>query len=110
GARISLTVGVAAVAVSLLVGVTLGLVSGFVGGRFDTVVMTVVDVTLSFPQLLLALAFVAALGPSLTTVIVVLRLTGSERYTPGVRAEGVGAGGENFIQAARAPGIGRGAH
>jgi peptide/nickel transport system permease protein len=106
GARISLTVGVAAVAVSLLVGVTLGLVSGFVGGRLDTVVMTVVDVTLSFPQLLLALAFVAALGPSLTTVIVVLGLTGWERYTRVVRAEVLALREKDFIEAARAMGIG----
>src|SRR5262249_56519686 len=73
GARISLTVGVAAVVVSLLVGVTLGLISGFVGGRLDTVVLTVVDGTLSFPQPLLALAFVAAPRPPLTTVILVPR-------------------------------------
>jgi peptide/nickel transport system permease protein len=106
GARISLTVGVAAVVVSLLVGVTLGLVSGFVGGRLDTVVMTVVDVTLSFPQLLLALAFVAALGPSLTTVIVVLGLTGWERYTRVVRAEVLALREKDFIEAARAMGIG----
>src|SRR5215510_2806028 len=61
GARISLLVGVSAVAVSLTVGVLLGLVSGFFGGRIETAIMTVVDVWLSFPQLLLALAFVAAL-------------------------------------------------
>jgi ABC-type dipeptide/oligopeptide/nickel transport system permease subunit len=106
GARISLTVGVAAVVVSLLVGVTLGLISGFIGGRIDTVVMTVVDVTLSFPQLLLALAFVAALGPSLTTVIVVLGLTGWERYTRVVRAEVLALREKDFIEAARAMGIG----
>jgi peptide/nickel transport system permease protein len=87
GARISLVVGVSAVAVSLVVGVTLGLLSGFLRGRVDAVVMTVVDVTLSFPPLLLALAFVAALGPSLLTIIVVLGLTGWERYTRVVRAE-----------------------
>jgi peptide/nickel transport system permease protein len=87
GARISLLVGVLAVVVSVLVGVTLGLVSGFVGGRVDTVLMTVVDITWSFPQLLLALAFVAALGPSLVTVILVLGFTGWERYARVVRAE-----------------------
>jgi ABC-type dipeptide/oligopeptide/nickel transport system permease subunit len=76
GARVSLLVGISAVLVSLVVGVTLGLLSGFLQGSVDTVVMTVVDVTLSFPQLLLALAFVAALGPSLITIIVVLGLTG----------------------------------
>jgi peptide/nickel transport system permease protein len=106
GARISLTVGVAAVAVSLLVGVGLGLISGFVGGRIDMVIMTVVDVTLSFPQLLLALAFVAALGPSLTTVIVVLGLTGWERYTRVVRAEVLALREKDFIEAARAMGVG----
>ena len=106
GARISLVVGVAAVVVSLVVGVTLGLLSGFLGGRVDTVIMTVVDVTLSFPQLLLALAFVAALGPSLLTIIVVLGLTGWERYTRVVRAEVLALREKDFVEAARAMGVG----
>ncbi len=104
GARVSLIVGVAAVLVSLLVGVTLGLLSGFLQGRVDTVIMTVVDVTLSFPQLLLALAFVAALGPSLLTIIVVLGLTGWERYTRVVRAEVLALREKDFVEAARAIG------
>jgi len=104
GARISLIVGIAAVVVSLVVGVTLGLMSGFLHGRVDTVIMTVVDVTLSFPQLLLALAFVAALGPSLTTIIVVLGLTGWERYTRVVRAEVLALREKDFVEAARAMG------
>src|SRR5688500_10582548 len=69
GARISLIVGVLAMVVSVLVGVTLGLLSGYRGGRVDVTLMTIVDVQLSFPQLLLALAFVAALGPSAATII-----------------------------------------
>ena len=107
GARISLTVGVAAVIVSLVVGVTAGLVSGFVGGKVDTAIGTIVDVTLSFPQILLALAFVAALGPSLVTIIVVLGLTGWERYTRVVRAEVLALREKEFIEAARAMGVGR---
>lgn len=106
GARISLLVGVAAVVVSLLVGVSLGLLSGFVGGRTDTVVMTIVDVFLSFPQILLALAFVAALGPSLITIIVVLGLTGWERYARVVRAEVLALREKDFVEAARAMGVG----
>jgi peptide/nickel transport system permease protein len=106
GARVSLTVGVSAVVVSLIVGVTLGLLSGFLGGRVDTIIMTVVDVTLSFPQLLLALAFVAALGPSLVTIIVVLGLTGWERYTRVVRAEVLALREKDFVEAARAMGAG----
>jgi len=107
GARISLLVGVAAVVVSLAVGVTAGLVSGFVGGKVDTAIGTVVDVTLSFPQILLALAFVAALGPSLVTIIVVLGLTGWERYARVVRAEVLALREKEFIEAARAIGVGR---
>ena len=106
GARISLLVGMAAVVVSVVVGVALGLLSGYRGGRVDTVIMTVVDVTLSFPQLLLALAFVAALGPSLVTIIVVLGLTGWERYARVVRAEVLALREKDFIEAARAMGVG----
>ena len=105
GARISLIVGMAAVVVSVLVGVALGLLSGYLGGRVDSVIMTVVDVTLSFPQLLLALAFVAALGPSLVTIIVVLGLTGWERYARVVRAEVLALREKDFIEAARAMGV-----
>jgi ABC-type dipeptide/oligopeptide/nickel transport system permease subunit len=107
GARISLLVGISAVIVSVVVGVTAGLVSGFVGGKIDTVIGTVVDVTLSFPTILLALAFVAALGPSLVTIIVVLGLTGWERYTRVVRAEVMALREKEFIEAARAIGVGR---
>jgi ABC-type dipeptide/oligopeptide/nickel transport system permease subunit len=106
GARVSLLVGVSAVLVSLLVGVSLGLLSGFRGGRVDVAIMTVVDVTLSFPQLLLALAFVGALGPSLVTIIVVLGLTGWERYARVVRAEVLALREKDFIEAARAMGVG----
>jgi peptide/nickel transport system permease protein len=105
GARISLIVGVLAVVISVLVGVSLGLISGYRGGRADVVIMTVVDVTLSFPQLLLALAFVAALGPSLVTIIVVLGLTGWERYARVVRAEVLALREKDFIEAARAIGV-----
>jgi ABC-type dipeptide/oligopeptide/nickel transport system permease subunit len=106
GARVSLLVGTLAVVVSVLVGVTLGLLSGFRPGPIDTVIMTVVDITWSFPQLLLALAFVAALGPSLVTIVLVLGLTGWERYTRVVRAEVLALREKEFIEAARAMGIG----
>jgi ABC-type dipeptide/oligopeptide/nickel transport system permease subunit len=107
GARISLLVGVSAVIVSLILGVTAGLVSGFLGGKVDTVIGTIVDVWLSFPQILLALAFVAALGPSLVTIIVVLGFTGWERYARVVRAEVMALREKEFVEAARAIGVGR---
>ena len=93
--------------ISLLVGVSAGLASGFLGGKVDTVIGTIVDVWLSFPQLLLALAFVAALGPSLVTIIVVLGLTGWERYARVVRAEVLALREKEFVEAARAIGVGR---
>jgi len=107
GARISLLVGVAAVLVSLVVGVSAGLASGFLSGKVDTAIGTIVDVSLSFPQILLALAFVAALGPSLVTIIVVLGLTGWERYARVVRAEVLALREKEFVEAARAIGVGR---
>jgi peptide/nickel transport system permease protein len=106
GARISLVVGISAVVVSLVVGVSLGLCSGFLGGRVDPAIMTVVDVTLSFPPLLLALAFVAVLGPSLGSIILVLGLTGWERYARVVRAEVLALREKDFVEAARALGTG----
>jgi peptide/nickel transport system permease protein len=67
--------------------------------------MTVVDIFLSFPQILLALAFVAALGPSLITIIVVLGLTGWARYARVVRAEVLALREKDFVEAARAMGV-----
>ena len=104
GTRTSLLVGVAAVAISLVVGVSLGLASGFFGGPIDAVIMTVVDTTLSFPPLLLALGFVAVLGPSLGNIILVIGLTGWERYARVVRAEVLALREKDFIEAARAMG------
>jgi peptide/nickel transport system permease protein len=80
--------------------------SGFSAGRLDTLIMTVVDIMLSFPGLLLALAFAAALGPSLTTIILVLGLTGWERYARVVRAEVLTLRERDFVEAAHAMGAG----
>lgn len=66
GARISLIVAVASISLALVIGGTIGLVSGYIGGRFDMLVMQAMDVLLSFPALILGLIIVALLGPSLT--------------------------------------------
>src|ERR1043166_3793220 len=75
GSRISLSVGIAAAGISLLIGVTLGLLSGFLGGRVDVLIMALVDIMLAFPQLILAFAMVAVLGPGIGNIILVLDLT-----------------------------------
>ena len=105
GSRISLIVGIAAVGVSLLIGVTLGLLSGFLGGRVDAFIMALVDIMLAFPQLILAFAMVAVLGPGIGNIILVLGLTGWERYARVVRAEVLALREREFVQAARAIGV-----
>lgn len=105
GSRISLLVGIAAVGVSLGIGVTLGLLSGFLGGRVDTTIMAGVDIMLAFPQLILAFAMVAVLGPGLGNIILVLGLTGWERYARVVRAEVLALREREFVQASRALGV-----
>jgi peptide/nickel transport system permease protein len=76
GARISLVVGVAVVALAGGFGVGVGLVAGYYGGRVDAILMRFVDTLIAFPGLLLALVILAVIGPSITTVIVVLALNG----------------------------------
>jgi peptide/nickel transport system permease protein len=105
GGRISLIVGVSAVGVSMLIGVTLGLVSGFMGGRIDSAIMALVDIMLAFPPLILALAMVAVLGPGLGNIILVLGITGWERYARVVRGEVLALREREFVQAARAVGV-----
>ncbi|HSF29403.1 MAG TPA: ABC transporter permease [Candidatus Tectomicrobia bacterium] len=105
GSRISLIVGVCAVGVSMLIGVTLGLISGFWGGRIDSIIMALVDIMLAFPQLILAFAMVAVLGPGIGNIILVLGVTGWERYARVVRAEVLALREREFVQAARAVGV-----
>jgi peptide/nickel transport system permease protein len=105
GSRISLVVGICAVGISMLIGVTLGLLSGYLGGRVDATIMAFVDVMLAFPQLILAFAMVAVLGPGIGNIILVLGFTGWERYARVVRAEVLALREREFVQAARAIGV-----
>ena len=105
GARTSPLVGVAAVAVSLGVGVSLGLASGFFGGRVDTVIMTIVDTTLSFPPLLLALASWLRSGPAHQHHHPRDRAHRMGGATRVVRAEVSAPREKDFIEAARAMGV-----
>lgn len=105
GSRISLVVGIAAVSISMSIGVTLGLLSGFLGDRVDATIMALVDIMLAFPQLILAFAMVAVLGPGIGNLILVLGLTGWERYARVVRAEVLALREREFVQAARAIGV-----
>jgi peptide/nickel transport system permease protein len=101
GSYISLTVGFIAVAVSLFIGVTLGAISGYIGGWVDNVIMRVVDAILCFPTFFLILTAVALLGPNIINIIVVIGLvswTGTARL---VRAEFLTLRESEYVRAAR---------
>ena len=105
GGRISLMVGVAAVIVSAGIGVLLGLGAGYFGGRTDWVIMTVINVMLTFPFVLLALSVIAVLGPSLVNMVIVLGVAGWPIYARVVRAETMAIREREFVVAGRALGM-----
>lgn len=105
GGRISLFVGVSVQLVALAVGVPLGLIAGFYGGRADAVIMRVVDVLYAFPNLLFAILLMSWLGPGLTNILVALSITGWLTLCRVVRAQALSLRTRDFIEAARAVGV-----
>ncbi|MEH7502696.1 nickel transporter permease [Neobacillus drentensis] len=101
GARVSLEVGLVSVVLAMFIGVTLGLISGYYGGWIDTIIMRIVDIVLSFPVLLLAIALVAALGPGIKNVILALGFVYWTNYARIVRANVLSIKEEEYIQAAK---------
>jgi peptide/nickel transport system permease protein len=106
GARVSLLVGVIAVAVSCPIGVLVGLLAGYFGRRTDDVLMRITDIQLAIPTILLAIAVVAVLGPGVRNVIITLTVTGWTLYARLVRGEALGVKARDFVVAARAAGAG----
>lgn len=104
GGRISLGVGLSAVTLSCLIGVSLGLLAGFHGGRTDALIMRVVDVFLAIPYILLAMGVVFALGPSLLNVILVMAITRWVQFARIVRADVLSIREREFVSGARARG------
>jgi peptide/nickel transport system permease protein len=104
GARVSLTVGFAAVVVGGLVGAGLGIAAGYRGGWLDTAIMTVADAQLAFPFILLAIGIIAVLGPSFPTLIVVIGLSGWPGYARVLRAQVLVLRSREFVDAIHALG------
>jgi peptide/nickel transport system permease protein len=104
GARVSLLVGFAAVIVGGLVGASLGLLAGFRGGWADSVIMTLADAQLAFPFILLAIGIIAVLGPSFTTLIVVIGLSGWVTYARVLRSQVLVLRSREFVDAIHALG------
>jgi dipeptide transport system permease protein len=106
GSRYSLFVGCIVVAGAMVVGVALGLVAGFVGGLVDTLIVRVMDIILAFPNLLLALALVAILGPSLTNAMIAIAIVQQPHYVRLTRAAVLGEKHKDYVIAARVAGVG----
>jgi len=104
GARISFLVGLTVVSVSALVGTLLGAIAGYTGGVLDDLIGRLIDTLLAFPGLLLAIALVAVLGPSLGNVLFALTIIGWVGYARLVRGQVLRARELDYVQAARALG------
>lgn len=104
GARVSVVVSLSAVTIGMLVGGTLGMTVGFFRGRFERVVMALVDVILAFPGLVLLLALVAFVGQNLTAIALVIGFLSIPVYTRVARANTLSVANREFILAARAMG------
>jgi peptide/nickel transport system permease protein len=104
GARVSLTVGFAAVLVGGLLGGTLGIMAGYRGGFTDSVIMTIADAQLAFPFILLAIGIIAVLGPSFPTLVMVIGLSGWVGYARVLRSQVLVLRSREFVDAIHALG------
>ncbi|GGM61903.1 ABC transporter permease [Dactylosporangium sucinum] len=107
GAQTSLTVGLGAVALSVLVGMIIGAVAGYAGGFVDGVMMRLTDIALSIPPLLMGIVFVAILGPSTTSVIIVIAALSWPSFARLVRGEVLRVRGSDYVLASQIAGTRR---
>jgi peptide/nickel transport system permease protein len=107
GARVSLSIGFVAVAISITIGTLLGAVAGFFGGWVDTAIMRFVDMVISFPQLVLLITIIALFEPSIFLIVAVLGLTQWTSTARLVRGEVLSLREREYVQAARALGYSR---
>jgi len=104
GSRVSLVVGVVAVAIGGALGITLGMAAGFLGGQTDEVIMAVADMQLAFPTILLAIAIIAVLGPSFINLVMVIGISGWVTYARIARGQVLSVREQEFVEAIRAQG------
>ena len=108
GARISLQIGVFTISIALVLGTLVGITAGFYGGLVDGGLMAVMEVFLAFPQILLAMAIVAMLGPNLTNAMIAVGLSAVPVYARTARGTTLSVRSMDFVEAARAVGAGDG--
>jgi peptide/nickel transport system permease protein len=105
GARISLTAGGASLALGLIFGVSLGLISAYFGGKIDMIAMRLVDMMLALPFILWAIVVVSALGPSLMSVVIAVAVWTVPSYARLVRSQALAVRENLYVEAARATGV-----
>jgi peptide/nickel transport system permease protein len=108
GARLSMIVSVAAVGISTLLGTALGVLTGYLRGPVDTLMMRAMEILLAFPGLVLALVFAAVLGPGLRSVIIAVGIAGVPTFARVTRGATMSITAEDFVLAARSLGCGPG--
>lgn len=104
GARISLSVGLIAVSISLVLGTALGAIAGYYGGVTDSIIMRFVDILMAIPAILLNISIVAALGTGLQNVMIAIGISSIPAYCRIVRASILSLRGQEFVEASRAAG------
>ena len=105
GARISLVEGLFSVALAMAIGVPIGIVSGYFGGRVDAVIMRLIDVLLAFPGVLLAIVIISVLGPGLTNAIIAVAIYTVPIFARLARGATLTVKDEPYVEAARAAGL-----
>ncbi|HJW49950.1 MAG TPA: ABC transporter permease [Candidatus Limnocylindria bacterium] len=101
GSRVSLSVGVISVSIGLLVGTSLGLAAGYLGGKFDLFIMRGIDALLAFPALILAIAITSALGPQIQNAMIAIGIVAIPAYARLTRGQVLAVRARDYIVAAR---------
>jgi peptide/nickel transport system permease protein len=108
GARTSLVIGVTSISISMVCGMALGATAGYFGGAFDRVVTMVVDLSWSFPEILLALILIAILGPGLASTMIAISIAYLAQFTRLTRAQVMALKSETYVEATISLGAGSG--
>lgn len=104
GARVSLSVGVISVSIGLLLGTSVGLAAGYLGGKFDLFAMRVIDALLAFPALILAIAITSALGPQIQNAMIAIGVVAIPAYARLTRGQVLAVRAREYVVAARTVG------
>ncbi|WP_421358250.1 ABC transporter permease [Agrobacterium rosae] len=105
GGRATLAIGVGVVAIAFAVGVTIGMLAGFLGGWFDSIAMRIVDAILAFPALVLAIALAAAFGPSLENAMLAVAITLAPQFARVARSQALSISVKPYVEAAVSLGL-----